>query len=132
MLIDRLLNQGPSPLLEQWLNFTDKRQDVLADDVVNATTPGFKQKDLSLPQFQAELAAKEKEMETAAPGSVDFNDVSMDIQNPRGLVFHDGNNRSMEQLMTDEAKNALMHNLAVELLRRQYSTLNMAIMERPQ
>ena len=46
-----------------------------------------------------------------------FDDISMDVQNPRnGILFHDGNNRSMEQLMSDQAKNALMHNLAIELL----------------
>ena len=45
----------------------------------------------------------------------------MDVQNPaNGILFHDGNNRSMEQLMSDQAKNALMHNLAIELLRNQY------------
>jgi flagellar basal-body rod protein FlgB len=48
------------------------------------------------------------------------------------VLFHDGNNRSMEQLMSDQAKNALMHNLAVELLRRQFATLNMALTEKPQ
>jgi flagellar basal body rod protein FlgB len=62
---------------------------------------------------------------------VDFDDITMDVEKPNHLLFHDGNNRSMEQLMTDQAKNALMHNLAVELLRRQFATLDMALKERP-
>jgi hypothetical protein len=33
--------------------------------------------------------------------------------------------------MTDNAKNALMHNLVVELLRRQYATMSMALKEQP-
>ena len=38
------------------------------------------------------------------------------------MLFHDGDNRSMEQLMSDQAKNALMHNLVIELLRKQFQT----------
>ena len=59
-----------------------------------------------------------------------FDDISAEVENPaKGILFHDGNNRSMEQLMTDNAKNALMHNLVVELLRRQYQTMDMALKE---
>jgi len=47
-----------------------------------------------------------------------------------GILFHDGGNRSMEQLVTDQAKNAMMHNLVVELLRKQYASLDMALKER--
>ena len=48
---------------------------------------------------------------------------------PEG-VSKDWYHRSMEQLMTDQAKNALMHNLVVELLRKQYGALEMALKER--
>lgn len=132
MFVDRMLNQGPGPFLEQWLNFTDARSGLLAEDVVNASTPGYIQKDLSVDDFQKALAAKREQMDSNSPGTVDFSDISMDETNSGGMLFHDGNNRSMEQLMTDQAKNALMHQVAVELLRRQYATLTMALTERPQ
>jgi len=102
MFLDRLLNQGSSPVLEQLLRFTDARQRLLGEDIVNASTPNFIQKDLS-----------------------------PEIQHPqRGMLFHDGNNRSMDQLMSEQAKNALMHSMAVELLRQQYTTMEMALRER--
>jgi flagellar basal-body rod protein FlgB len=130
MFLDRLLNQGSTPVLEQMLQFTDARQRLLAEDVANVSTPDYVQKDLSLDQFQEILQQKVQEQESAAPGSVNFDDVSMDIQQPqRGILFHDGNNRSMEQLMSDQAKNALMHNMAVELLRDQYSMIETALKE---
>ncbi|MGD0463229.1 MAG: hypothetical protein ABSB74_12160 [Tepidisphaeraceae bacterium] len=130
MFLDRLLNQGNAPVLEKWLEFTDARQRLLSEDVVNASTPGFVQKDLALDQFQSLLEKKVEQQQSAAPGSVGFDDVSMDIQHPRrGILFHDGNNRSMEQLMSDQAKNALMHSLAVELLRDQYSMMETALKE---
>jgi flagellar basal-body rod protein FlgB len=131
MFVDRLLNQDSSPLLEQWLKFTDAREEFLAQDIVNVSTPGFQQKDLSIDAFHKALLDKEQQAQGASPGSVDFGDISLDVSKPTSLLFHDGNNRSMEQLMTDQAKNALMHNLAVELLRRQYATLDMALKERP-
>jgi flagellar basal-body rod protein FlgB len=130
MYIDRLLNQGSEPVLEKWLDFTDARQRLLGEDIVNASTPGYVQKDLSLDQFQLLLRKKVKLQQSAAPGSVQFEDISMDIQHPRrGILFHDGNNRSMDQLMSDQAKNALMHSLAVELLRDQYSMMETALRE---
>ena len=47
-----------------------------------------------------------------------------------GILFHDGNNRSMEELASSLAKNALMHNVAIELLRKQFSAMEMALKER--
>ncbi len=47
------------------------------------------------------------------------------------MLFHDGATRSAEQLMTDQAKNAMMHNMVIELLRKQYSTMEMALKDRP-
>lgn len=132
MFLDQLLNQGSSPALEEWLQFTDARQRLLAEDVANISTPDYTQKDLSLENFQSMLAEKVQQQDSAPPGSVSFDDISMEIQNPhRGILFHDGSNRSVDQLMSDQAKNALMHTLAVELLRDQYSQFDMALKERP-
>jgi flagellar basal body rod protein FlgB len=36
----------------------------------------------------------------------------------------------MEALQSDLAKNAMMHNLAIELLRRQFESMEMALKER--
>jgi len=130
MYLDRLMNQGSVPVLEQFAQFTDARQNVLGEDIANVSTPNYVQKDLSLEKFQELMRAKIDKTDSAGPGSLDFNDISMDIQNPSNdILFHDGNNRSMEQLMSDQAKNALMHNLAVELLRTQYAELETAIKE---
>jgi hypothetical protein len=34
-VVDRLFNQGPMPVLEQELAFTDARQQVIADNIAN-------------------------------------------------------------------------------------------------
>ena len=131
MFIERLLNQGNAPLLEQTLKFTAARHRLIAENVVNATTPGYQQKDLSLEKFQGMLRDRVRERNDAPPGSVGFSDIQAKLERPNtGMLFHDGNNRSMEQLVTDQAKNAMMHNLTVELLRKQYSSLESALKER--
>lgn len=131
MFLDRLLNDGSTPLLEQWLQFSEARQRLLAEDVANASTPNYVQKDLSPEQFQAMLRAKLNSAQSGSADTVSYDDVTAAVEHPvRGILFHDGNNRSMEQLMTDQAKNALMHNMAVELLRHQYSVMEMALKER--
>lgn len=130
MFIDRMLNDGNGPLLEQWLRFTESRHRLIAENVVNVSTPGYQQKDLDENAFKNML--RERADARAEGHEVQFDDISFDAQEPeRGLLFHDGQTRSMEQLMTDQAKNALMHNLVVELLRKQYSALDMALKEKP-
>jgi flagellar basal-body rod protein FlgB len=131
MFIERMLNEGNAPLLEQMLRFTEQRHKLLAENVVNVSTPGYRQKDLSVEKFQHLLAERVETRSRAARGSVGFDDIGVDVEKPnRGILFHDGNNRSMEQLMSDEAKNAMMHNMVVELLRKQFSALESALRER--
>jgi flagellar basal-body rod protein FlgB len=129
--IDRLLDQGSAPLLEQTLRFTAARHRLIAENVVNVDTPGYRQKDLSVEKFQALMRDRVEQRAEAGPGGVSFDDVAGELESPqRGILFHDGNNRSMEQLMADQAKNAMMHNLCVELLRKQFQALELALKER--
>jgi flagellar basal-body rod protein FlgB len=131
MFIENLLNQGNAPLLEQTLRFTEARHRLLTENVANASTPGYKQKDLDVGKFQSLLQQRAKQRNDSAPGAVGFDDIGMDVERPHStLLFHDQNNRSMEQLMSDNAKNFLFHGMVVELLRKQYAAMDMALKER--
>jgi flagellar basal-body rod protein FlgB len=130
MFVDRMLNEGSTPLLEQMVRFTAARHELIAADVVNISTPGYKQKDLDLNAFQHMLAAHAEQRDSSGSENVDFSDIAEQVEEPRGMLFHDGANRSMDQLMSDQAKNALMHNVAIELLRQQFQTMELALKER--
>jgi flagellar basal-body rod protein FlgB len=131
MFIDRLLNQGNAPLLERTLEFTAARHKLIAENVVNIDTPGYQQKDMSLEKFQAMLRDRVEARRRAGPGATSFADIDGELEYPqRGILSHDGNNRSMEQLMSDQAKNALLHNMVVELLKKQYAAMENALRER--
>jgi flagellar basal-body rod protein FlgB len=132
MFIDRLINQGATPYLEQTLRFTAARHQLIAENVVNVSTPGYQQKDLSLEKFQQMLSDHARMADRSGPGSVDFSDIAnKPIESHHGILFHDGQQRSMEQLMSDQAKNALMHNVAIELLRHQFQIMQMALKGQP-
>ena len=47
-----------------------------------------------------------------------------------GILSYDGNNRSMESLMSDISKNGILHNMIIELLRKQFQQMDMALKER--
>lgn len=132
MFINRLLNQGNGPVLERMLDFTAARQRLIAENVANISTPNYQQKDLSLDKFQELLRERVESRASFGPGEVGFDDVRVDPQDAdNGILFHDGQSRSMEQLMSDQAKNGLMHNLAVELLRKQFQAMEMALKDKP-
>lgn len=130
MFIDRMLNSGSSPVLDQVLKFTAARHRLIANNIANVDTPNYRQQDLSLPQFQQMLASRAMARRNGEQ-DVRFDDIGTEVEHPtRGILAHDGNNRSMEQLMTDQASNALMHNMAIEMLKKQYSGIEMALKER--
>ena len=133
MFIQRLLDQGTAPVLEQTLRFAAARHRLIAENIVNVDTPEYRQKDLSVEGFQAMLRERVEDRREAGAGDErpGFGDVAAELETPtRGILFHDGNNRSMEQLMADQAKNAMMHNLVIELLRKQFQSLELALKER--
>jgi len=128
MLIDKMINGGASPVLEQVLKFTEARQSMIADNIANKDTPGYRAKDLSVEKFQTMLRNHVEQANNGSPGSVNFDDIKSELEHPNnGILFHDGNNVSMEQLMSDNAKNVLLHNMIVELLKKQYQTMEMSL-----
>lgn len=131
MFVERLLNQGNAPLLERTVQFHAQRHRLLADNIANVSTPGYRQKDLSVDDFRRVLRERLDTRRASPPGTVGFSDIRADVETPvGGVLFHDRANRSMEQLMTDAAKNALFHNLMTELLRKQFGSIESALRER--
>lgn len=131
MFIDHLLSQGSAPVLHKMMDFTAARHELIAENIANLSTPGYVQKDYSLQAFQAQLRDRMALRRQSAPGTVRFDDIQPKLQDSRsGLLFHDGGNRSAEQLMSDLSSNALRHNMYAELLRKQYDSLKSVIAER--
>lgn len=143
-MLDRLLNSGAMPALERLIQFTTARQQVLADDIANLSTPYFKPRDLSTKDFQAalgkaidrrrsganpvtgKLELQNTRQLTFSPGRLSVNPQALN----ENVLFHDQNNRDLDRTMQRLAENSMANNTAVELMRNEMALLQTAISER--
>jgi flagellar basal-body rod protein FlgB len=102
---------GIAQSLERYMDLLSARQKVVASNIANADTPGYKTKDID---FQSELRS-------AAGGSPAAIEVS-------GLpVKNDGNNVSLDRESRLLAENDMRFNIASNLLRSQIQSIKEAI-----
>lgn len=141
-MIESLISTPGIRMLEQTINFTEQRHNVLLDNIANASTPGFVQKDVSVQEFQKSLRAalvRKSASNNGAyspasdpGGTVRFEPggsrvMTQAVETPNSVAFHDRGVRSMEYLMSEMADNALAHNMAAQFLRGKYDSLTKAI-----
>ena len=115
------------------MSFAQRRQELLAGNVANIDTPDYRARDLNIGDFQNALA---ESIQNAArrPTGVEATTRDDLYAGPRKateqVVFHDGSDVSIEQQVTEIAKNQHMHSLAVTTIRSQFALLRAAITER--
>ena len=129
------------PVLEQVMKFTEARNEVLVNNLTNFDTVGYKVQDLPMSEFFGALeeavkhrdgrgAGEKLEMKSTrhlqwdSQGRLKTRPVEIEGNN---ILFHDQNNRFVEKQMSELSKNALLHNVAAELLRQQYGLLQTAL-----
>lgn len=56
-MLQPLLSQSPMSLLKQVAKFAERRQEVLAGNIANIDSPGYRMRDLPMKEFQAALRA---------------------------------------------------------------------------
>jgi len=147
-MLSSLFDSSTVPVLEQVVNFTQARHGVLAGNIANMDTPGYKTRDLSPAQFQKSLkeaVAQRREAaqspsyainargitSTAGPNRAMGHD-SMDKvkESIKSVLFHDDSDVSIEQQVAEISKNQGQHNLALSLMTSQFRLLRSAITER--
>jgi len=106
---------GPmAGLLEQYMDLLSVRQKLVASNLANADTPGYKTRDID---FQAEF----RSLVQGGAASV------VEVAGLEGK--HDGNNVSVDREARLLAENALRFNLAANLLRTEIQVVRSAIQE---
>lgn len=131
------LNGSSLPALEQTISFAQQRHQLLASNLANADTPDYKTRDISTNEFQSQLKAAltqpksssqpySSQPYTPANANAGFEKVR-DVS--KQIVYHDGHDVSLEEQVTEIAKNQSMHNTAIALMRSQLQTLRAAISE---
>lgn len=148
MLISDLTNSGAIPTLEASMRFASQRQRYIAGNIANITTPDYIQRDVSVGDFRKELGRaidvrrattggergalrlrNTQELRVTGPGAGDF-DVEP-TSTSGNVLFHDRNNRDVEELMRDGVETVQTFRFAAELLRGRFEMLKSAIAQRP-
>lgn len=140
-MITSIFDSSTLPMLEQVVNFTQARHGVLAGNIANIDTPGYRTRDLSPELFQQRLkdAVESSHASRSStqglsradrPGQNKY-DAYRDVKEAtKSILFHDGSDVSIEKQVTELAKNQGQHNLAISLLTSQYRLLRAAVTER--
>lgn len=145
MFIDAIIGADSLPTLQAAARFSAQRHQIILSNIANLTTPGYQTRDVSVRNFQAQLAeAVEKrrgngpmaplEMKSTdevrvtgpSPTSFQLNPSSTSTN----VMFHDRNNRDLERAMQDLSENAAAFRLATDLLKNRVALLELAIRER--
>lgn len=145
-MLSSLFQSSTIPVLEQVVNFTEARHGVLAGNIANLDTPGYKTRDLSPENFQQQL--KEAIETRHQPISPTYNPDSLGLtsayhteqreakqvaafrkveDSSKAILRHDGDDVSMEQQVNDMEQNQQLHNLAVNIMAAQFRLLKTAI-----
>jgi flagellar basal-body rod protein FlgB len=137
MLPDSLFSGTAIPALEQVVGFSQARHNVLAGNIANMDTPGYRALDLSPEKFQAKLkSAIEDRRQSAGVSGADagtmFGEdaIASVADNLQSILHHDDSNVGLEQQVTEMAKNQMQHNLALAIMSSQFRLLQSAISER--
>lgn len=143
-MLSNMFDSSSLPALEQVVNFTQARHGVLAGNIANIDTPGYKSRDLSVEKFQTQLqeavAAHRQAAELPSYANSDYYGAEpMDVakepwdkvrQVTDDILFHDEHNVSLEKQVTEITKNQTQHNVALTIMNAQFRLLRAAVTER--
>jgi len=131
-MLNSLFQSTTIPVLEQVVNFAEARHHVLAGNVANLDTPGYRAQDLSPAMFQARLKQEIEHREQAASLGYEPSEPATlgRPQSMDGFLYHDDSNDSLEQQVAEISKNQMQHNMALAIMSSQFRLLQAAISER--
>jgi flagellar basal-body rod protein FlgB len=147
-MLSSLFQSSSLPVLEQVVNFTEARHGVLAGNVANLDTPGYKTRDLSPALFQERLKEAvetrnhpEKYKYEGDPFASPAENAKMQHarelaafrkveDSMKSILRHDQGDVSMETQVSEIMKNQQQHNLAIGIMSAQFRMLRAAITER--
>jgi flagellar basal-body rod protein FlgB len=141
-MIDRMFGSGSLPALEAMMSFSSARQKVIAANIANVDTVGYKAKDVPVADFEKALAKAFERQKTSPSGAWTLErqggvrpagsgvEARALPARDAGILKHIENNVDLELEMAKMVKNHGMHTLAASLLAHQFSVLREAVGER--
>jgi flagellar basal-body rod protein FlgB len=140
LMMPSLFGSTTIPVLAEVLNFAEARHTVLASNVANVNTPGYRVRDLSQTAFQQTLKEAIEQASRASqlgPGhspGLAYSEPQSELRQVRAslenLIYHDDTNIDLEKQVAEMTKNHLLHNFALTVMTDQFQLLQTAISER--
>lgn len=147
-MLSSLFQSSTIPALEQVVKFTEARHGVLAGNIANLDTPGYRSRDLSPAMFQERLKEAIDTRHQPARPNYDSDPFGLTrayssqrrqddrlaafekVGDSTSILRHDDGDVSMEQQISEIVKNQQQHNLAIGIMSAQFRLLKAAITER--
>ncbi len=136
-MLARVFQGTTIPVLQEVMHFAQARHEVLAGNIANIDTPGYRTADLSPEVFQDRLReAMERRDQVGWPVSAGVADAREGdpmrrVRNSvKSLLRHDESDVGLEQQVIEMTNNQFMHNMAVTLMNSQFRLLEAAVSER--
>lgn len=133
-----IFSQSSIPVVSQSIFFAQARHNVLAGNLANMDTPGYRIRDLNVDEFQDRLKEaievrdrKPESVSENSPGKQTTDNAMQKVKDAtRDILYHDKSDLSLEKQVLEISKNRGYHNTAIAILTSQYRLLNIAISER--
>jgi flagellar basal-body rod protein FlgB len=119
-MLDRLFSSGSLPALEAMLTYASERQRVIATNIANVDTVGYRTQDLPEGDFVHVLDRAFR----GQAGPVRFEARGAE---DAGALKPGGNNVDLELEMAKMVRNTALHSTAAALLAHQFSVLREAV-----
>jgi flagellar basal-body rod protein FlgB len=147
-MLSSIFQSSTVPVLEQVVNFTESRHGVLAGNIANLDTPGYRTRDLSPAMFQQRLKDAIDSRREPVRANYDLDPFGLTpnysaqrredrqiaafnkVEESAGILRHDDGDVNMEQQISEIVKNQQQHNLAISIMSAQFRLLKAAITER--
>jgi len=138
-MLHSLFNNTTVPILQEVVSFAQARQHVLAGNIANVDTPGYRVRDLSVDTFRQRLkevieSRRGGRRDVYSPGDLHANEPGDEMREVRDslktIQFLDKSDVGIEQQVTEVAKNHSLHNMSVAIMKSQFRLLEAAISER--
>jgi flagellar basal-body rod protein FlgB len=117
------------------LKYRQLRQELIASNIANAETPGYKAKKIDFEDALARALDTDEQMQMKTTdakhfdvGNGGFNNLQPEItESTDGIVSQDGNTVDRDKELAEMAENKIMYDASVQLLNKKLGLLKYAI-----
>jgi len=134
-MLDRIVNNRKLQILEKAMDAAALRHEVLANNIANVNTPGFKRSDVSFERELQTVLGQQTTFraKTSSPRHFQFAAGSLAelkprlIQENRTVFRNDGNNVDIDAEMAEMTENTVLYSVLSQQVLKEFNSLKQVI-----